>query len=101
VPLNPLGRGADGGTVDERALPTTAGPVPDRISIWPLDDGRYGLDATFQGASGFERAGRHELNLRDAGVEYSFVQELGDRWTIRFGPLNAQEVSLALSAFVR
>ena len=75
--------------------------MPDRISIWPLDDGRYGLDATFQGASGFERAGRHELNLRDAGVEYSFVQELGDRWTIRFGPLNAQEVSLALSAFVR
>ena len=75
--------------------------MPDRISIWPLDDGRYGLDATFQGASGFERAGRHELILRVAGVEYSFVQELGDRWTIRFGPLNAQEVSLALSAFVR
>ena len=29
------------------------------------------------------------------------AQLLGDRWTIRFGPLNAQEVSLALSAFVR
>ncbi len=75
--------------------------MPDRISIWPLDDGRYGLDATFQGASGFERVGRHEQSLREAKVEYSFVQELGDRWTIRFGPLNAQEVSLALSAFVR
>ncbi len=33
-------------------LPAKAGPVADRISIWPLDDGSYGLDATFQGASG-------------------------------------------------
>ena len=38
-------------------LPSRAGPVPDRLSIWPLDDGRYGLDATFQGKSGFERVG--------------------------------------------
>jgi hypothetical protein len=75
--------------------------VPDRISIWPLDDGRYGLDATFQGTSGFERAERHEESLREAGVKHSFVQEVGDRWTIRFGPLSAHEVSLALSAFVR
>jgi len=88
--------------VDGRALPTTAGPVPDRISIWPLDDGRYGLDATFQGTSGFERAERHEESLCEAGVKHSFVQEeVGDRWTIRFGPLSAHEVSLALSAFVR
>jgi len=34
-------------------------------------------------------------------VKHSFVQEVGDRWTIRFGPLSAHEVSLALSAFVR
>jgi hypothetical protein len=25
-----------------------------------MDDGRYGLDATFQGASGYERAERHK-----------------------------------------
>lgn len=82
-------------------LPTIAGPVPERISIWPLDDGRYGLDATFQGASGYERAERHERSLRDAGVRYSFVQEPGDRWTIRFGPLRAADVGIALGAFVR
>jgi uncharacterized protein YjbI with pentapeptide repeats len=40
----------------DSALPTRAGPVPDRLTIWPMDDGRYGLDATFQGASGYERA---------------------------------------------
>lgn len=24
-------------------------PVPDRLTIWPMDDSRYGLDASFQG----------------------------------------------------
>jgi hypothetical protein len=90
-----------GSQMEFRPLPTTAGPVPDRISIWPLDDGRYGLDATFQGASGYERAERHQGSLQEAGVRHSFVQELGDRWTIRFGPLSAAEVSTALGAFVR
>jgi hypothetical protein len=27
-------------------LPVKAGPVPDRLTIWPVDDRRYGLDAT-------------------------------------------------------
>lgn len=75
--------------------------MPDRISIWPLEDGRYGLDATFQGASGYERAARHSATLNEAGVPFSFRQELGDGWTLRFGPLNAQDVSVALTAFVQ
>lgn len=82
-------------------LPTQAGPVPDRMTIWPMDDGRYGLDATFQGASGYERAERHTQVLQEAGVRYSFRQELGGGWTLRFGPLSAAEVGTALSAFVR
>lgn len=86
--------------MEARPLPTRAGPVPDRISIWPLDDGSYGLDATFQGASGYERADWHTDVLCEAGVSYSFLQELGGAWTIRFGPLSAAEVSRALTAFV-
>ena len=82
-------------------LPTKAGPVPDRISIWPLDDGSYGLDATFQGASGYERAEAHIESLNEEGVPHSLRQELGDAWTIRFGPLSAANVGTALSAFVR
>lgn len=77
-----------------------AGPVADRLSIWPMDDGRYGLDATFQGASGFERAESHRELLEASGVEFSFRQELGGAWTLRFGPLQAVQVSAALSAFV-
>jgi hypothetical protein len=66
-----------------------------------MDDGRYGLDATFQGTTGFERAEFHERLLDDGGVHYSLRQELGDAWTLRFGPLTAAEISVALTAFVR
>jgi hypothetical protein len=71
------------------------------MTIWPMEDGRYGLDATFQGASGYERAERHAKALEEGGVPHSFRQELGGAWTLRFGPLSAAEVSTALSAFVR
>jgi hypothetical protein len=87
--------------MNPRPLPDHAGPIPDRISIWPLDDGSYGLDATFQGASGYERAEWHVAALSDAGVQHSFRQELAGAWTVRFGPLNAREVGRALTAFVQ
>lgn len=82
-------------------MPSQAGPVPDRMTIWPMDDGRYGLDATFQGASGYERAELHAKALDEGGVRHSFRQELGGGWTLRFGPLSAADVSTALSAFVQ
>jgi hypothetical protein len=81
-------------------LPTRAGPVPDRLTIWPVDDGRYGLDATFQGATGFERAQAHRAQLEADGVPHSFRQELNGAWTLRFGPLPAADIAIALAAFV-
>jgi hypothetical protein len=84
----------------EELLPTWAGPVPDRLTIWPVDDGRYGLDATFQGASGYQRAQQHQAELERDGVPHSFRQELDGAWTLRFGPLRAADIARALSAFV-
>jgi hypothetical protein len=81
-------------------LPTTAGPVPDRLTIWPVDDGRYGLDATFQGSSGYQRAQQHRDELEREGVPHAFRQELDGAWTLRFGPLRAADIARALSAFV-
>lgn len=92
---------ADSDAVEASRIPTQAGPVPDKMTIWPMDDGRYGLDATFQGSSGYERAERHVEGLRGSGVRHSFRQELGGGWTLRFGPLSASEVGVALSAFVQ
>jgi hypothetical protein len=81
-------------------LPIKAGPVPDRVSLWPLDDGRSGLDAVFQGASGYERMEQHERELERHGVPHKVQQELGGGWAIRLGPLRAVEVARALGAFV-
>jgi hypothetical protein len=81
-------------------LPVSAGPVPDRLTIWPVDDGRYGLDATFQGASGYQRAEHHEQELIRRGVRHTFRQELNGGWTLRFGPLSGLEVASAMAAFV-
>jgi len=88
------------GEADSR-LPAAAGPVPDRMTIWPVDDGRYGLDASFFGASGYERADWHLRSLSHRGVRHTFHQEPGGAWTVRFGPLPALDVGSALSAFVR
>jgi hypothetical protein len=71
------------------------------MTIWPFDDGRYGLDATYQGASGYERAHRQAQALARQGVEHAFRQELGGGWSVRLGPLRAIEVGAALTAFVR
>jgi hypothetical protein len=81
-------------------LPSKAGPVPDRLTIWPIDDGRYGLDATFQGETGYERAQRHRAQLDADQVPHTFRQELDGAWTLRFGPLPASDVAVALGAFV-
>jgi hypothetical protein len=86
--------------MEASTLPTEAGPVPDRIAIWPMDDGSYGLDATFQGATGYERAERHTESLKRNNVRHSLRQELDGGWTLRFGPLSAAEVGTALGAFV-
>ena len=87
--------------MNERALPTKAGPIPDKLSIWPMEDGSYGLDATYQGKTGFERADGYTKVLDESGVRYSLRQEVGDGWTLRFGPLTAKEISIALTAFVQ
>jgi hypothetical protein len=78
-----------------------AGPVPDRLTLWPVDDGRYGLDAVFQGASGYERCEAHRQALEAAAVRNSLIQGLDGSWSLRFGPLTAHEVGRAITAFVR
>jgi hypothetical protein len=78
-----------------------AGPVADRLTLWPVDDGRYGLDAVFQGASGHERCEEHRAALKAAQVRCSLVQGLDGSWSLRLGPLTAHEVGRAITAFVR
>ncbi|HET7416116.1 MAG TPA: hypothetical protein VFJ61_00610 [Solirubrobacterales bacterium] len=78
-----------------------AGPVADRLTLWPVDDGRYGLDAVFQGASGYERCEVHEQALKALGIKCSLLQNLDNSWSLRLGPLTGVEAGKAVSAFVR
>jgi len=78
-----------------------AGPVADKLTLWPVDDGRYGLDAVFQGASGYERCEEHHTALKGLGVKCQLLQNVDNSWSLRFGPLTALEVGKAVSAFLR
>ncbi len=61
----------------------TAPATPDRVSIWPLDAERFGIDVTYEGATGYELASRHEAALQAAAIPHSFRQELGGAWSVR------------------
>jgi len=86
-------------TSSEIAYP--AGPVADKLTLWPVDDGRYGLDAVFQGVSGYERCELHQSALETAGATCSLIQGFDGSWSLRLGPLTAHEVGKAITAFVR
>ena len=61
----------------------TAPATPDRVSVWSLDLDRYGVDVTYEGATGYQLASRHEAALQAAAIPHSFRQELGGAWTVR------------------
>jgi hypothetical protein len=81
-------------------LPSETGPVlaPDRLSVWPMEGGRYGLDATYHGRTGFERAESQRQRLQTANLRASVRQELGDDWTLRLGPLTHSAAWTAIEA---
>jgi hypothetical protein len=74
--------------------------APDRLSVWPVEGGRYGLDATYHGATGFERAEAQRQHLQAASLRASIRQELGDDWTLRLGPLTHSAAWTAIEAFL-
>ena len=58
-------RAARADLVPFMALPAETGPTwaPDRLSIWPVEGGRFGIDAHYQGASGRGRARQQAVRL--------------------------------------
>lgn len=85
------------------SLPAETEPLlaPDRMSVWPVEDGRYGIDATYHGVTGFERAEAQLQRLQAAHhLSASVRQELGDSWTLRLGPLTHGAAWAAIEAFI-
>jgi hypothetical protein len=50
-------RNARADLVPYTPLPAETGPVwaPDRLSVWPVEGGRFGIDAHYHGVTGVER----------------------------------------------
>ena len=72
---------------------------PNRISIWPVEVGGYGIDFTYHGATGYMDAETAEEMLQAAGFTTSFRQELDSAWTVRFGPLPRDQMRAVLDHF--
>ena len=82
-------------SVDRQAL-----PPPDRLSLWPVEGGRFGLDATFSGAFGESYAREHRHALRTGGLDATLRREGEDTWILRMGPLTADAARAAVNAFL-
>jgi hypothetical protein len=84
------------------ALPAETGPTwaPDELSVWPVEGGRYGLDAHYHGATGARRAQRQQNRLAAVNLEASVRPHQSGGATLRLGPLQHQAAWLALEAFL-
>jgi hypothetical protein len=83
------------------ALPAETGPIwaPDQLSIWPVEGGRFGIDAHYHGSSGRGRARQQAGRLERVHLAVA-VQENADGATLRLGPLAHQAAWLAIEAFL-
>jgi hypothetical protein len=83
------------------ALPAETGPTwaPDRLSVWPVEGGRYGVDAHYHGQTGIERAHGQQDRLRKVGVTAE-VRRDDQGGLIRLGPLAHAATWLAMEAFL-
>jgi hypothetical protein len=72
---------------------------PNRVAIWPVEVGGYGIDFTYHGATGYTDAEAAEQILHANGLTTRFIQELDGAWTVRFGPLPREHVRAVLDRF--
>ena len=78
------------------------GPTrPDKLTIWPLDEGGFGIDIRWAGGEGNRRATVARRLLEDAGIRARLSQHADGRgWELRLGPVPGQEVAKLIDQFV-
>ena len=95
-------RDARADLVPYMALPAETGPLwaPDELAIWPVEGGRFGLDARYQGASGKERAVAQAQRLERVNLGATVRDEPDGGATLRLGPLAHSAAWVAIEAFL-
>lgn len=71
------------------AHPLPAALRPSRVSVWLIDDRRYGLDLTYHGPTGYRDAENLQAMFDAKNHRSTFRQELDGAWTVRLGPVPA------------
>jgi hypothetical protein len=84
------------------ALPAETGPTwaPDQLSVWPVEGGRFGLDAHYEGATGAQRAEHQAQKLAKLNLPASVQDGPSGGATMRLGPLTHEAAWVALEAFL-
>jgi hypothetical protein len=73
--------------------------APDRLSLWPVEGGRFGVDAHYHGSARASRAEQQQHRLATAGLRANVRAQDADT-VLRPGPLGHRAVWLALEAFL-
>jgi len=84
------------------ALPAETGPTwaPDHLSVWPVEGGRFGLDAHYEGATGAQRAEYQAQKLAELNLRATVQESPSGGATLRLGPLAHEAAWVALEAFL-
>jgi hypothetical protein len=84
------------------ALPAETGPTwaPDQLSVWPVEGGRFGLDAHYEGPTGAQRAGYQAQKLAELNLRATVLEGGSSCSTLRLGPLAHEAAWVAIEAFI-
>ncbi len=84
------------------ALPAETGPTwaPDQLSVWPVEGGRFGLDAHYEGVTGAQRAEYQARKLAELNLRATVRESALGGTTLRLGPLAHEAAWVALEAFI-
>ena len=73
---------------------------PDKLSIWPTEDERFGIDVLYVGAQGHRRAEVVFRQIEDAGLPCALREDAETSWIVRFGPVSREDMLAVLNGYV-
>lgn len=78
------------------------GPTrPDRLTIWPVEDGRFGIDVRWGGGGGNQRATVVRNLLSASGIKAKLAHSIDGRgWKLRVGPRPGEDVAQVIDSFI-
>ncbi len=74
--------------------------APDQMSLWPVEGGRFGLDAHYEGSTGAQRAEYQAQKLAELNPGTTVHESASGRTTLRLGPLAHEAAWVASEASI-